>query len=215
MNKFATLFATLLALSPAIAGAQQVAFSSGWKEQRFAIFGSNDYTLGGNTLGVASDGTVSLLWTALPAAMQGKTGAAWDWSVNTSVPATDLSRKGGDDRNLALYFIFLPAAAAQSAQSAGVRSLLDNPEVRVLMYIWGGSHSAGQIVPSPYLGARGRSVIMRPAGTGTASERVDLARDHQRAFGAPAQTLVGLAVSSDSDDTKTKVAASISGLRLQ
>ena len=131
------------------------------------------------------------------------------------MPATDLSRKGGDDRNLALYFIFLPETAAQSARNAGVRALLDNPDVRVLMYIWGGSHSAGQIVPSPYLGARGRSVILRPAGTGSASERVNLAQDHQRAFGEAAQTLVGLAVSSDSDDTKTRVAASISGLQLQ
>jgi hypothetical protein len=215
MKKIAMLIATVLALSPVVASAQQVAFTDAWKEQRFAIFGSNDFSLGGNTLGVTSNGTVSLLWTALPTAMQGKTQAAWNWSVDTSVPATDLSRKGGDDRNLALYFIFLPETAAQTARNAGVRALLDNPDVRVLMYIWGGSHSAGQIVPSPYLGARGRSVILRPAGTGSASERVNLAQDHQRAFGEAAKTLVGLAVSSGSDDTKTRVAANISGLQLQ
>lgn len=215
MKTIAAALALSLACAPGLLSAQAVGFDGAWKEQRFKIFGSNDYALGGNSLGVTSNGSVSLLWRALPAAMRDKKSASWDWSVGTSVPATDLSRKGGDDRNLALYFIFLPEAAAQAAQDQGVRALLENPDVRVLMYIWGGSHSAGQIVASPYLGSRGRSMIMRPAGTGSASERVDLARDHQRAFGEPAQSLVGLAVSSDSDDTKTAVAASISGLRLQ
>lgn len=209
-----SLLACALALAPLVASAQQITFTDTWKEQRFAIFGSNDYALSGNTLGVTSEGTVSLLWTELPQSLWGKKQAAWDWSVQTSVPGTDLSRKGGDDRNLALYFIFLPEAAAQAAQSKGVRALLDNPDVRVLMYIWGGTHSAGQIVASPYLGSRGRSMIMRGAGTGSASERVDLARDHQRAFGEAAQSLVGLAVSSDSDDTNTTVSARLSGLRL-
>ena len=205
----------LLWLMAGPASAQQIDFGSAWQEQRFAIFGSNDYALQGSSLGVRSDGTVSLLWRALPEGFAGTTQATWDWQVQTSVPPTDLSRKGGDDRNLALYFIFLPPEAAATARTAGVRALLDNPDVRVLMYIWGGSHAVGQIVPSPYLGARGRSMIRQNAGTGSASETVDLARDHQRAFGEAAQSLVGLAVSSDSDDTRTQIAAGIARLVLR
>ncbi len=215
MKKIAAAVACLLMVAPTLASSQQVSFGSNWKEQKFSLFGSNDFALNGGSLGVKSSDTVSLLWTALPQTMWVSTQASWDWAVDTSVPATDLSKKGGDDRNLAMYFIFLPEAAAQAAQGKGVRSLLDNPDVRVLMYIWGGSHTRGQILPSPYLGARGRSIIKRGAGTGTASEGVDLAQDYQRAFGEAAQRLVGLAVSADSDDTNTAISARISGLRLQ
>ncbi len=215
MKITAAALACLLMAAPSLASSQQVSFDSTWKEQKFSLFNSNDFALNGGSLGVKSNGTVSLLWTALPQAMWPKTQVSWDWAVDTSVPATDLSKKGGDDRNLSLYFIFLPEAAAQAAQGKGVKSLLDNPDVRVLMYIWGGSHARGQVVPSPYLGARGRSIIKRTAGTGTASEQVDLAQDYQRAFGAPVENLVGLAVSADSDDTSTEISARISGLRIQ
>lgn len=195
--------------------AQQVSFSSGWKEQRFSLFSSNDYALGRETLGVRSDGSVSLLWSALPKSLWGSRQAAWDWAVETSVPATDLTRKGGDDRNLSLYFVFLPEAEARNAQGDSIRALLENPEARVLVYVWGGAHSAGEVLQSPYLGARGRTIVRRGAGTGAASERVDLASDHQRAFGEAPDQLVGLAVSADSDDTDSRIVAQISRLRVQ
>ena len=208
------LLAALLIL-PSLAAGQQISFSQGWKEQRFSMFSSNDYTFGAQTLGVRSDDTVSLLWRALPQSAWNKRGARWDWSVDTSVPPTDLTKKGGDDRNLSLYFLFLPQEAAQKAQNQGIRALLDDPDVRVLIYVWGGAHARGDVLQSPYLGSRGRTVILRPSGTGSASERVDLARDHQRAFGEAPQNLVGLAVSSDSDDTGGEVVGQISRLRVE
>ena len=213
MKTFAIIAAC--ALITGTAQAQQVKFDSSWTEQRFSMFSSNDYALRGNSLGVKSDGTVSLLWTSLPQSMWAKTRAKWNWSVEQSVPATNLSLKGGDDRNMSLYFIFLPEEAARSAKSKGVKALMSNPDARVLMYVWGGSHKRGQVVKSPYLGERGRSVIMRSSGAGSASESIDLAKDHRRAFGHAAQSLVGLAVSSDSDDTGSKVTAQISGLRIE
>ena len=151
----------------------------------------------------------------LPESVWQKTTVRWDWSVETSVPPTDLTQKGGDDRNLSVYYLFLPEEAARKAQNQGIRALLDNPDVRVLIYVWGGAHTRGDVLPNPYLGARGRSVILRPAGTGGASERVDLARDHQRAFGQAPQNLVGIAISSDSDDTDSEVVARISRLRVE
>jgi hypothetical protein len=215
MKKIVTVVACLLATEPNFASAQQVVFGKSWKEQRFSMLTSNDFALNGDSLGVTSDGTVSLLWTSLPETMWDKRQATWEWAVERSVPATDLSRKGGDDRNLSVYFIFLPEDAAKGAQSKGVRALLNNPDARVLMYIWGGAHARGEMLPSPYLGSRGRSIIQRGVGIGTASERVDLARDHRRAFGEEPQSLVGLAVSSDSDDTGTEVVARISRMRIE
>ena len=209
-----TLVALFAAL-PLAAEAQQVRFDTGWKEQRFSMFSSNDYSLQGNTLAVRSDGTVSLMWARLPDSRWSSTSASWNWSVAQSVPATDLTKKGGDDRNLAIYFVFLPESVARTARNDGLRALLDNPDARVLVYVWGGNHPQGRILPSPYLGPRGRTVAQRPAGTGQTSETVNLARDYQTAFGAAPEALVGLAVSADSDDTDSRVSAQISDLRVE
>lgn len=215
MTKLPNLIALFLAAMPVAAAAQDIAFDDRWLEQRLSIFGSNQYTLDGDSLGVISDGTVSLIWTRLPEAMWRTSVASWEWMVDRSVPPTDLTLKGGDDRNLSLYFIFLPEKAARTATHVGPRALLDNPDARVLVYVWGGAYERGQILPSPYLGARGRSVVKRAAGEGVAAERVNLGRDYRRAFGEAPQRLVALAVSSDSDDTGTAVSASISQLRLR
>jgi hypothetical protein len=136
--------------------------------------------------------------------------------VSLSVPATDLTRKGGDDRNAALYFVFLPQAEAQAnAGSSNIRRLLANEQARVLVYVWGGAHTRGDVLSSPYLGARGKTVVLRPSGTGQFNETVDLARDFSRAFGGPPGALVGVAVSADSDDTNTMLAGQISSLTLR
>jgi hypothetical protein len=188
---------------------------SGWTEQRFSMFSSNTYQQAGNALGVTSRGTVSLLWTRLAPSERGSTGASWQWSVAQSVPPTALDRKGGDDRNLSLYFVFLPAQKVAEMENSSIRRLLEAEEARVLMYVWGGQAARGSVLPSPYLGARGKTVVLRQAGTGSFNERVDLQADLRRAFGAMADSqLVGVAVSADSDDTDSTIDATIAGLRL-
>ncbi len=186
----------------------------GWTEQRFSLFSSNVWQQSPNQISVQSDGTVSLLWKALPPRLWDVTQAEWRWSVSVGVPATDLTQKGGDDRNMALYFVFMPSAQADAHQGASLTKLLRIPEVRVLMYVWGGEAERGAVLPSPYLGARGRTLIRRPAGLGNFAESVDLAADYARAFGSNKTTLVGLALSADSDDSRTQIRAQLSDLRL-
>jgi hypothetical protein len=207
----AILCATLAA---GAAHAGPVSFASGWNEQRLQLFNSNDYQFG-NQLGIVSDSAVSLVWTRLPRSEWGATGATWSWRVDQSVPATDLSRKGGDDRNISLYFVFLPEAEADRLDGANIRQLMGNDQVRILQYAWGGNHGRGQIIGSPYAPGQGVTVALRQAGTGAHSEQVDLAGDFRRAFGAEPGALVGLAVSADSDDTDTAIRAAIGGLTLR
>jgi hypothetical protein len=202
-------------LFPAAAAANAVTFDGGWREQRFSLFSSNDYTQAGDSLRVASDGTVSLLWTALPDVFRDARRAAWRWSVDRSPPPTDLTRKGGDDRALSLYFVFLPEARADAMRGRSVMDLLDADDVRVLMYVVGGARGDAAVLPSPYLGARGRTIALRPAGAGAWEETVDLSADFRRAFGEEATALVGLAVSADSDDTGTAVRAELSRLTIR
>lgn len=206
------LAASLLA-APAVM-AEQIPFNKSWKEQKFSLFSKNKYSFKGAALGVQSDGAVSMAYRAVPQDLWGTHKASWRWSVDQSVPATDLRKKGGDDRNLALYAVFLPEADAQKLKGASIRKLLGSEAARVLVYVWGGNHGRGKLLNSPYLGARGKTVILRNSGTGSHSESVDLASDYKRAFGGIKGAVVGLAISADSDDTDSKVIGAISNLSL-
>lgn len=207
-----SLSATLTSTS---AFAAPISFDGRWKHQKFSLFSGNDYARRGGALDVCSDDSVSLLYRALPETVWQASGAMWDWQVSQSVPATNLARKGGDDRNLALYFVFLPQAEAERSKGRRVTRLLSNDNVRVLVYVWGGSHARGAVLDSPYLGARGKTVVLRGAGTGPARENVDLDADFRRAFGSEATSLVGVAVSGDGDDTNTAIRARISSLSVR
>jgi len=202
-------------LTLALAGMAQAVPFSDWTEQRFAMFSSNDWTQGTGSVGVTSDGTVSMLWTQMPPSDGATRSASWSWSVTQSVVPTALNQRGGDDRNLSLYFVFMPPEIAEANRTAGIRKLLSIEEARVLMYVWGGNHPRGSVVGSPYLGERGRTIALRAAGTGSFTERVDLAADFARAFGGEVTELVGMALSSDSDDTDGIVRAQLSDLVLR
>ena len=165
------LAASVLSASAATAGS--IPFNSGWKEQKFSLFSKNRYSFGSSTLGVSSDGAVSM------------------------------------------YVVFLPEADAQAAKGKGIRALLSNNNARVLVYVWGGNHGRGQVLASPYLGNRGKTVVLRNAGTGSHSENVNLASDYKRAFGGSAGAVVGIAVSADSDDTSSQIKGAIANLSLQ
>lgn len=207
--------ALLAATLSTTAQAESVGFDASWSTQRFSLFSSNTYGFNGRSLSIASDGSVSLAYARVKPQLWGATSAKWSWGVTQSVPATDLAKKGGDDRNASLYFVFLPQAEAQAlGDKANIRKLLTNPAARVLVYVWGDNRARGTQLSSPYLGNRGKTILLRAAGTGKHAESVNLAADYKRAFGGAAGALVGLAVSADSDDTKTAIRASITGLSL-
>ncbi|GIT91053.1 hypothetical protein JANAI62_15080 [Jannaschia pagri] len=208
MTRFlsAAVAACLTLTTPALAA--PLSFDGSWREQGFLRLTSNDYVQQGGRLQVTSDGTVSLLWKAVPDALRQATQASWSWSVSESVPATDLRRKGGDDRNLAVYFAWTDAATAASANPNRAGRLLRNANTRVLVYVWGDDDRRGTVQQSPYLPGL-RTIVLRSAGTGQHSERIDLAADYARAFGGAPQVLVGVGVSADSDDTDTRIRASI------
>jgi hypothetical protein len=204
-----------LALVASSVAAGPIAFGGNWNEQRLQVFNSNDYSFNGGSLGIASDGAVSLAWTRTNRSDWGATAASWSWRVDQSVPATNLRQKGGDDRNISVYFVFLPEADAARMEGANIRQLNSNPNVRILQYVWGGNHSRGSVFGSPYAPGQGANVMLRQAGTGSHSESVNLASDYASAFGGSPGALVGVAVSADSDDTGSSIRASVSNLAVR
>ena len=215
----ATGVASVVAVGVAgVSHAQQAAsipFDSAWRSVSFPRLVPTRYGLGGATLSIAADASSSLIYRPVPDGARGALMARWDWAVSQSVPPTDLSRKGGDDRNISVYFVFMdPGAAARLSPDTSPQRLLSSRSARTLIYVWGGNHAPGAMLASPYLRGRGFTIALRPAGTGTAAAQVDLARDHAAAFGSAPEVLVGLAVSADSDDTDSQLRATLSNLRL-
>ncbi|HHI71182.1 MAG TPA: DUF3047 domain-containing protein [Rhodobacteraceae bacterium] len=195
------LAAAIAALAGPLAQADTLKFDRSWKEQGFLRLWTNDYGLEGRQLKVVSDGTVSLLWRSVPKSAWNAKMASWGWSVAKSVKPTDLTQKGGDDRNLAIYFVFVDPNDAKRLEGSSARRVLGNASTRALVYVWGGKYPRGKILNSPYGPGKLKTVISRAAGTGKFSEKVDLAADFKRAFGKAPGVLVGVAVSADSDDT--------------
>lgn len=213
------VLASLIAAAPA-AALGPVAFgpdpgAAGWETLSFRGRAPAEFRAqGADTLNVRAEEGVSVLWRALPASFHDASAAEWRWRVDAAVPATDLGLRSGDDRSLALYFLFSEdgsAAPPRSLQAALRRG-------QALVYVWGGDAPARSVVQAPSLRGRGLLVIQEPAGGPTGawlSEAVDLRADFRRAFGTEPGALVGVAVSADSDDTGTTVDSTISQLTIQ
>lgn len=208
---FVAVFLYAATLGPAIAG--PLLFDGSWKEQGFLRLWSNEYQFLGTKLDVTSDGTVSLVWRALEPSLRNADGARWTWEVREGVVGTDLRRKGGDDRNLAVYFVFTDVETAHNLSRNSARRLLRNQKTHALVYVWGGNHNSGSFLKSPYH-PRMITRVLRPSGVGRHIEDVDLEADFHTAFGAEKSILVGIGVSADSDDTGGRILASIENLEL-
>lgn len=206
--------AFVVAFSASQMAAETLKFDRSWEEQGFLRLWSNDYDLAGRQLKVTSDGTVSLLYRSVPKTAWNSDMASWGWSVTQSVVATDLTRKGGDDRNLAIYFIFMDHADAEKLSGKSVRRVLKNASTRALVYVWGGEYPRGKILRSPYGPGKLKTVIRRAAGKGSFSENVNLATDFKRAFGKSLGVLVGVGISADSDDTDGMISAVVQDLKV-
>lgn len=213
--------AALLAALPARA-LGPVAFgpdlrSAGWETLTFRGRAPAEFRAeGADTLAIRADRGVSVVYRSLPPAFAAAEGAAWRWRVAAGAPPTDLGRRGGDDRSIALYFLFADDAEAAAEPPASLRAALRRG--RALIYVWGGDAARRSVIESPQMAGRGMMVVQRPAGAPGAewtAETVDLGADFRAAFGRAPGPLVAVAVSSDSDDTGGVVEARIADLTLR
>jgi hypothetical protein len=151
----------------------------------------------------------------------------WRWRVDAGPPATDLARRGGDDRAIAIsvgFAGFAPSAGlVQRTQHAAAQAQAGDHRLprSVLSYVWGGTgREAGQagFFPSPWTGGMTAVRVLRPAAAPRGQwveERVDLGADWRAAFGgAEVPPLMQLVISTDVEDTGARVDAQVENLRL-
>jgi hypothetical protein len=165
------------------------------------------------TLDVVTDASAGLLWRPVERPLHTARKASWRWHVDEGVKPTDLTHRGADDRILGLYFIF---GLERDIGATPIR-MLSSSSVFALTYVFGSGQPRGAIIASPHMGERGKFVVLRngDAAKGTwHSEAVNLGDDYARAFERRTSLLIGIAVSSDSDDTRGRNWATISNLTL-
>lgn len=185
----------------------------GWKhlvfdgipETRFT--GSED-----GVLRVAADHSSSVLYRAAGDDPVDATTLSWTWRATEGLAATDLSKKGGDDRVLALFVAFKGTTLFDA-----IRGLISPlKQGKVLTYVWGGAER--DAFPHPYMDGAGWIVVRQPADTPAGTwimEQADLKADYERAFGEPAPAVAAIGVSGDADDLKTTASGEIKDIRLE
>ena len=220
---------TCILLTAALVGASQTAHADaipfgpslagqGWKTLTFSGLKPVSYSAqGSGSVAIRAEGAASVIWKELDSALWNNRTARWRWKVEESVPATNLAVKGADDRAIALYFVFAKdeASAQRAKGSASLSSAMWWSSGSALVYVWGGSAPRGSVVASPHMGSSGKLLIRQPGGminSAFIAETADLAADFRRAYGRDPGPLVGIAISSDSDDTKGLNVAAIEGL---
>ena len=211
-------------LVPTAAAAQSVPVAPGlpgWQTLAFSGIPENRWGEAGGALTVESPAGSSLLYAPVSVDPRATPILRFRWRVDQGPPPTDLSRKGGDDRAVALGvgFRWLPSRAGFVAQMK--RPLVEGklgPDApgRAIELAWGGTAPRGTSFASPYGGEDSQIVVLRDSGAPTGQwieERVDLAALHRQLWGDEAPAIVQVAVLADGDDTGTTIRAQVADIR--
>jgi hypothetical protein len=211
----AAIAAAILLTTPATVAKEK----SGWKLITFpGIAPSRFIHVENGRIDVVSDSSSAMLYRALAQGESGRRYLSWSWRVDTAPPATDITRRGGD-RPLAVHLCFKgkPREGFLDWMGDVVRPGVEgfSRDHRCLTYVWGGNTRAGRMFPNPYMSDRGVMFVLRGSETPTGkwfAEKVDCARDYEAAFGETAPKPTFLAISGDSDGTRSMAAGSIARL---
>lgn len=147
-------------------------------------------------LDVRADKSSSVLYRAVPPDAAKATHLSWQWQVIQGIPATDLTTRDGDDRNLTVHVAFAEPGLLNTIKG------LFSPFAggKALNYVWGGAE-VGDFA-HPHLPDGAWIFVLRTADAPTGtwfSENVDLKADYERAFGETPPPIAAVGVSSDAD----------------
>jgi hypothetical protein len=169
-------------------------------------------------LQVESEASASLMARPLNVDLNVTPILCWRWKVNRVIEQADMARRDADDYAARVYISFgLPT----SALSFGVRAQLAIGRTiwgsalpdAAISYVWDNRHPSETIRPNVYTD-RVMMVVMRSGGEQAGQwvqERRNVLRDVSRLF-HPAAKAVQIAIAADTDNTRSSVVTSFSGL---
>ncbi|TCI00056.1 DUF3047 domain-containing protein [Roseococcus sp. SYP-B2431] len=143
---------------------------------------------------------------------------AWRWRVDAGPPATQITRRGGDDRAIGITVGFQgwpPEVTAWQRTQHSVAQLRAGGHRlprSLLIYVWGGTGREAPLFPSPWVPGIARVRVLRPGGAPLGrwfEERVDLAADWRAGFGGDPPPLQEIAIGTDTEDTQARISAMV------
>jgi len=167
------------------------------------------------TLTVTADGAVAFLYREVRDTTPSR--VAWRWRVDEGIPATDPTRKGDDDRPIAVHLWFDTGDDDKTLYGTTAEWLGYPAVTHAITYVWGATQEAGTVLDNPYF-ERGRIVVLRRSATasnGWIGQSRDLDADLRRAFdgNVQARDLAYVVISADTDDQGGRSRARITDLR--
>ncbi|WBY03800.1 DUF3047 domain-containing protein [Ramlibacter tataouinensis] len=145
----------------------------------------------------------------------------FSWMVPELIADADLASRQADDAPVRIVLAFEGDRSRFSPKDAMLAELVraltgEEMPYATLMYVWANQRLEGSVVHSPSTG-RIRKIVVEsgPARLGhwLDYER-DVRADFERAFGEPPGALTGVAVMTDSDNTRSSVKAWYGPVRL-
>ena len=209
-------------VAPARADLDDALTAAGWDEITFDDQPSNQFfpldparpdLEGGVRL--VSNQTVSIAFFKTTADLDQTPVLSWQWQVETPIINTDLKKKGGDDRSMAVYvaFPYQPEVASfgEKLKRKAIEALRgkDTPG-RVLTYVWGGGAPKRRFIENPYTGEYGQMIYQRTPRDESGvwlDEKINLKADFIKAFGYDPASPLYIGIGADSDDTGATVRA--------
>lgn len=146
----------------------------------------------------------------------------FSWNVPALIAKADMARADSDDSAVRIVLIFEGDRSRFSARNAMLSELartLTGEELpyATLMYVWCNRRPVGDVIINPRTD-RIRKLVVESGGQRLGQwldyER-DVRADYERAFGEPPGALLGVALMSDTDNTRSTARAWYGPLRLE
>ncbi len=138
---------------------------------------------------------------------------SWRWKIESLLQHSDVSRKDGDDYPARLYITFAydpdRVSFGRKLKYAAGRALFGDIPIGALNYIWETKTPVGTMIENAYTDfARMIVVESGPSKVGTwVEEARNIYEDYRKAFGEEPPLISGVAIMSDTDNTKERAVA--------
>jgi hypothetical protein len=137
----------------------------------------------------------------------------WRWKIDNLLMKSDLSRKDGDDYPARLYITFEyepdKVSFSRKLKYKAGQVIFGTIPIGALNYIWDGRTAAGTIVDNAYTGFV-KMIVVRsgPQAVGTwVDEERNIYEDYRKAFDEEPPMINGVAIMTDTDNTKEAATA--------
>lgn len=207
------------------AGAPAVqAFGQQWTPQHLPTKAptvyQHDQRLGREAIAARANGSASLLRKPIRIEAADLGRLRLSWLAEQVIADADLGARGRDDSPVRVVLAFegdRSRFSARDAAASELSQLLTGEPLpyATLMYVWCNRRPVGSVIDSPAT-SRIRKIVLDSGASGLGQWRDherDVRADFERAFGESPGALVGVALMTDSDNTRSRVRAWYGGLQ--